>query len=83
MSFIAFCMFGLDKRRAKRSAARFPELTLLTLAAFGGAIGAQLGMILFRHKINISRKAHFVLGVPICLAVQVFLALVLFGIVII
>lgn len=80
MSFAAFVLFGMDKSRAKRGLARFPELTLLTLAALGGAVGALLGMLLFRHKINFGRKAHFVLSVPICLGAQIFLGLVLYGV---
>ncbi len=75
MSLLAFCLYGMDKGRAKRGKSRVPELTLLTFAALGGGLGALFGMLLFRHKTNFARKAHFVLGVPLCLACQ----LVLFG----
>ncbi len=73
MSLMAFFLYGLDKGRAKKGAARIPELTLLTFAALGGGLGALLGMLLFRHKISFVRKAHFVLGVPLCLACQLML----------
>ena len=73
MSLMAFFLYGLDKRRAKRDGRRIPELTLLTFAALGGGLGALLGMLLFRHKTNFARKAHFVLGVPLCLACQLML----------
>lgn len=72
-SFIAFWLYGLDKLLAKLRARRIPERVLLLAAAAGGAPGALLGMLVFRHKI---RKARFAWGVPAMLAAQV-LALVL------
>lgn len=75
MSLLAFCLYGADKKKAKRGRRRIPEITLLTFAALGGGAGALLGMLAFRHKTSLVRKAHFVLGVPLCLALQ----LVLFG----
>ena len=71
MSLFAFCFYGIDKRRARKAKSRIPELTLLTFAALGGGVGAFLGMQLFRHKTNIRRKPHFVLGVPICALAQI------------
>jgi len=50
MSVIAFFAYGLDKRKAKKRAWRTPEAVLLGLGFFGGALGALLGMNLFRHK---------------------------------
>lgn len=47
-----FLAYGLDKRSAKWNADRTPESTLLLLAAVGGAVGAWLGVRLFRHKSN-------------------------------
>ena len=50
MSLIAFCTYFCDKVKAKRGAWRIPEKVLLALGFFGGAIGAIIGMKLFRHK---------------------------------
>ena len=50
LSFVAFCLYGIDKHRAKRRAYRVPETALLSLGFFGGALGALCAMRLFRHK---------------------------------
>ena len=50
ISLIAFALYGADKSKAKRGAWRIPEATLLGFGFFGGAVGALLGMRLFRHK---------------------------------
>ena len=50
MSFIAFILYGVDKRKSKKGKWRTPERVLLGFGFFGGAIGALLGMELFRHK---------------------------------
>ena len=47
---IAFFAYGIDKHRAKCGKWRTPEKLLLGLGFFGGAVGALLGMNLFRHK---------------------------------
>ena len=39
-----------DKRKAKKKRWRTPEAVLLCLGFFGGAVGALIGMSLFRHK---------------------------------
>lgn len=51
----------VDKLKAKGHGRRIPEATLLTLAFFGGSLGALIGMFLARHK---TRKASFLLGIP-------------------
>ena len=50
VSLIALVLYGSDKRRAIRKRRRIREATLLSLALLGGAVGALLGMTLFRHK---------------------------------
>ena len=70
MSLMAFIFFAVDKSRAKKNGARFPELTLLTLSALGGGVGAFLAMQTLRHKTDIRKKAHFCIGVPICVLFQ-------------
>lgn len=51
LSILTFFAYGRDKSLAKKSnGKRMKEKTLLGLTAFGGAIGAFLGRIVFRHK---------------------------------
>ncbi|MBQ9783964.1 MAG: DUF1294 domain-containing protein [Clostridia bacterium] len=50
MSVLAFLAYGLDKRKAKKKRWRTPEAVLLCFGFFGGAVGALIGMNLFRHK---------------------------------
>lgn len=50
MSIVDFIMYGADKAKAKAKQWRTPEKTLLLTGFFGGAVGALLGMKVFRHK---------------------------------
>ncbi len=50
MSLIAFILYGADKSKARRHEWRTKESALLGFGLFGGAVGALLGMKLFRHK---------------------------------
>ncbi len=59
MSLLALIAFGVDKARAADGRRRIPELTLLSLAALGGSVGAVLGSLLFHHKTNVRNKLHF------------------------
>ena len=76
----AFCLFGLDKRKAKRKekrpgVRRVRERTLLLWALMGGSVGAILGMRAFRHK---TRKPRFAVGLPLILAAQILIPLFLY-----
>lgn len=53
---LTFITFGVDKVKAICGAWRIPERRLLTLSWIGGAGGALLAMLVFRHKI---RKDEF------------------------
>ena len=81
MSLIAFVAFAVDKAAASDGRARIPELSLLTLSALGGGVGAMLGKILLRHKSNAKRKFHFFVVLTTSVVVQVgFLVyLIVFG----
>lgn len=73
LSVVAFALYGKDKKMAKATAdredgvGRIKERTLLGIAAFGGALGAFLGRMVFRHK---TRKGYFSLVILFSLLVQ-------------
>ncbi|MCD8383178.1 MAG: DUF1294 domain-containing protein [Clostridiales bacterium] len=69
-----FVVMGADKRRARRGEWRIRERTLFAVALVGGSLGVLLGMRLFHHK---TRHWYFVVGVPLILAAQIVLAVVL------
>ena len=69
----AFCIYGIDKWKAKKGAWRVLEKTLLILALIGGSAGAIAGMMCFRHKI---RKAKFMITVPVIFVVEVILLII-------
>ena len=74
INVIAFALMGFDKQRAKRKLWRIPEKTLFLSAILGGSIGAILGMYTFRHK---TKHPKFTIGVPVILALQIVLAVVI------
>ena len=67
-NLIVFCVYGLDKYKAKKDKWRIPEKTLLLLAFFFGGLGAFLGMRVFRHK---TKHRLFTIGVPVCLLLNI------------
>lgn len=74
VNIFSFVLFGIDKERAKRNLWRISEKTLIFAALLGGTPGALTGMYFFHHK---TRKLKFSVGVPVILAVQIFLAFVM------
>ena len=64
VNLIAFIMYGVDKFKAKHDMWRISENMLIGLAAIGGAVGAFVGMQIFRHK---TKHLKFVIGVPVIL----------------
>lgn len=68
MNPLTFIIYGIDKSRARNDKWRISEATLIFLAFFGGALGALLGMLIFRHKI---RKPKFYITVPVLLVLLV------------
>lgn len=69
-----FLLMLVDKWRAKKNRWRIRESTLLIVAALGGSIGSLAGMYLFRHK---TQHLKFTLGIPLILAAQCLVAVVL------
>ena len=67
INLVSFACFGIDKSRAKRSRWRMSEGSLISLAIFGGSLGALLGMHVFRHK---TQKPKFSIGIPLILVIQ-------------
>lgn len=64
----------IDKRRAERKLWRIPEGVLMTVAAIGGSFGVLVGMNAFHHK---TKKPLFSIGVPLLMAVHLWLVLIL------
>ena len=74
INLIVFCLYGADKRRAKKGAWRIPERTLLTGTWLLGGVGALLAMRAFRHKtkhiaFQVSAPVGAVLSVVVMAAV--------------
>jgi len=53
-----------DKQKAIKRQYRIPESVLLWSAFLGGAIGAYMGMKMFRHK---TKHVKFTLGMPVAI----------------
>lgn len=70
INLIAFFLYGADKTKAKRGAWRIPESVLIGIAFLGGAGGAWLGMLAFRHK---TKHTKFRILVPAALILWILL----------
>jgi uncharacterized membrane protein YsdA (DUF1294 family) len=64
---IGFLLMGWDKWKARLQKWRVQEKKLWLVAFLGGAIGATVGMYLFRHK---TKHATFRYGLPILSVVE-------------
>jgi uncharacterized membrane protein YsdA (DUF1294 family) len=74
-NLITFGLYGLDKLKAGTKQWRISERTLILVAVLMGALGAFLGMQVFRHK---TKHAKFVIGVPLCLILNIAVVFALF-----
>lgn len=72
---LSLLLMLIDKIKAKKKLWRIPEKVLLGVCAIGGSIGGLLGMKVFRHK---TLHPQFSIGIPVMLALQIVLAVVLF-----
>ncbi len=72
---LSLLLMLIDKIKAKKKLWRIPEKVLLGICAIGGSIGGILGMKLFHHK---TLHPQFSIGIPVMLALQIVLAVVLF-----
>jgi len=68
INLVSFVIYGIDKWKAKHDKWRISEMTLLTLAFCGGALGSLLGMYVFHHK---TQHAKFKILVPLFLGLQI------------
>ncbi len=50
INLVTFIIWGIDKSKAVNRRWRVPEKWLFILIIAGGALGALLGMMAFRHK---------------------------------
>ena len=73
MNLLGLIVMGADKWKAKHNAWRIPEKTLFLVSILGGSVGTWAGMYLFRHK---TKHWYFVVGMPLILAIQIVIALV-------
>ena len=64
INLVAFILMYADKKKAIKRQYRIPESVLLWSAFLGGAIGAYMGMKMFRHK---TKHIKFTLGVPVAI----------------
>jgi len=68
INVITFAAYGIDKWKAKHNKWRISEMTLILLAFIGGALGALLGMNVFRHK---TQHWKFKILVPLALVLWI------------
>lgn len=74
INVLAFGLYAIDKRRACYNRWRIPESVLLGLAVIGGAYGATMAMLLFRHK---TQHRSFRIIVPVCFVIWMILLVLL------
>lgn len=71
---VGFVLMLADKQKARKNKWRIPEATLIGVSVVGGSVGVLLGMYAVRHK---TQHLKFCIGVPVILAVQIVLAIIL------
>ena len=72
----AFLLMLVDKIKAKKNLWRIPEVMFFVIAGIGGSIGSLAGMYLCRHK---TKHFHFILGMPLILAIQIMTVILIMG----
>ena len=75
INVVAFFMYGIDKIKAIVGKWRVSEISLILVAALGGAAGALLGIKIWHHKTN---KLIFQVMVPLLFIIWVALFLKFF-----
>lgn len=67
ISFVSVVMTVADKASAKKGGWRVPEVTLMTLGLFGGALAMYVTMKTIRHK---TKHKKFMIGLPLEIALH-------------
>lgn len=75
MSFVTYCTYANDKKRAQKKQWRIKEHTLLCMSFFGGALGGIMAMYGKRHK---NRKFIFIFVNCISIIIHLFLLYTLY-----
>lgn len=78
-SYITTILYAYDKQLAETHRPRLSEFYLLIATAMGGTVGAVIGMILFNHKANMSKKWYFLMGLLVSIVIQTIILLLLLG----
>lgn len=74
LNILSFVVYGYDKSCAVINKWRVSELTLLAIAAGGGALGALLAMYGFHHK---THHKKFQICVPLFLTIHILLMIII------
>ena len=74
VNILAFALYGIDKRKAKKKRFRIPERTLLWMARIGGGIGSWMGIMSFHHK---TKHTKFKVVVPLWTVIWLIVLIVL------
>ena len=75
VNILAFTLYGVDKKKAKKKKFRIPERTLLWMARLGGGFGSWIGIMLFHHK---TKHTKFKIVVPLWTVICLVVLIVLF-----
>ena len=74
VNLVTFIIYGLEKKKKKKSKWRFSEAMLLKLAIIGGSIGAWLGMKTWHHK---TMHKKFKYGIPTIIIIQLLIIIII------
>ena len=74
VNILTFFLFALDKMKAEKHKWRISENSLLLISFLGGATGALMAMVIFKHKLS---KKKFKLGIPILIILNRIMELLL------
>ena len=86
-SYVTTVLYAYDKKLVddaiinRTSPIRLCEFYVLIATALGGAFGAIVGMVLFDHKSNMSRKWYYLVMIISATMVQTFILLLLLGVI--